>query len=94
MAIESPVSIFQLCLSIVLTFLIAPFRCGNGLSNLSWASGQEDQTLLHANNKGTDQPGHLRSLFSTFFIYIVLSGKYSSQTCSMSSFNVLASLCI
>ena len=28
------------------------------------ASSREDLTLLHANNKGADQPAHLRSLVS------------------------------
>ena len=30
---------------------------------------RENLTLLHAKNKGEDQPAHLRSLISTFIIH-------------------------
>ena len=33
--------------------------------NIIWASTRETLTLLLANNKGTDQPAHTRSLIST-----------------------------
>ena len=38
------------------------------LSVIKWASARESLTLLHANNKGTDQTAHLRSLISVFVI--------------------------
>ena len=43
---------------------------------------QEKLTLLHANNKGADQPAHLRSLISTFvicFFESVISKKITSE---------------
>ena len=48
-------------------------------------------TLLHANNKGADQPVCRCSLITS--LYYSLSGKYRSKTCSMQIFNIFASLC-
>ena len=62
----------------------------------------ENLTVLHASNKGADQPVHLHSLISTVVISLMgrkesnqtnkhsLSGKNSSQPCSMQNFNILA----
>ena len=47
--------------------------------------------LLHASNKGLDQPAHSRSLNSAFCYSP--SWKYISITCFMLNFGVLASLC-
>ena len=33
-----------------------------------WASTHENLALCYANNKGADQPGHLRSLVNAFVI--------------------------
>ena len=56
-----------------------------------WTSMRENLILLHTNNKGTAQPGHLRILVSAFVISC--RGKYKSQTCSMQNFSSLASHC-
>ena len=49
---------------------------------LQWSCNKK--SLLQANNKGTRQADqHLCNL---------LSGKYSSKSCSMQNFNILASL--
>ena len=46
----------------ILLELDLPFR--------NWATKQENRTLSHAsaNNKGVDQPAHVRSLISAFVI--------------------------
>ena len=49
----------------------------------------EASWLLHANNKGADQPVHSCSLDSAFVIAL---WKYNSWTCWMQNFNILASL--
>ena len=36
--------------------------------NVKWAPSWENQFLPYANNKGADQPGHLRSLISAFVV--------------------------
>ena len=46
--------------------------------------------LLHSNNKGADQPAHLRSLISAFIIHSV---EFNCWSCYMPNFNILASLC-
>ena len=35
---------------------------------MKWALSQESLTLLHANNKGVDQPAHPHSLISALVI--------------------------
>ena len=38
-----------------------------------WATSRENLTLLHADNKGTDQSVHVHSLISTFVIHSLQS---------------------
>ena len=56
---------------------------------IDWAPMQENPTLFHANNKGTDQPVHLHSLISTIVIcyleIIVVNLLHAN-------FNIVASL--
>ena len=45
----------------------------------------EDQTLLHANNKGADQPAHMCSLISAFVIHIleIIQSKLDTKEISI-----------
>ena len=45
---------------------------------------QENLTLLHSNNKGADQPAHLRSLISHFVICSLESVLAKLATCKVS----------
>ena len=40
-------------------------------AKIIWASTQENLSLVFANNKGADQPAHLRSLISAFVIRLL-----------------------
>ena len=55
---------------------------------LKWALAQENLILLHANNKGADEPAQ-----SDQRLCYSLSIKYDRLNCFMQSFNILASLC-
>ena len=48
--------------------------------------------MSYANNKGADQPAHLRSLISTFFVRC-LDSMICIHTCYMQSLRILASFC-
>ena len=50
------------------------------------ASSQENLTLLHANNKGADQPTHLRSLVSAFVVRFLERIIAKLVTCKISIF--------
>ena len=51
-----------------------------------WASTRESLTLLNANNKGADQPAHLRSLVSAFVIRFLESKNTTLATSKISIF--------
>ena len=54
------------------------------------ASMRENLTLLHVNKKGADQPGHLRSLISTFVICFQVSMVANHATCTISIFQLVS----
>ena len=51
-----------------------------------WISSRETLTLLHANNKGADQPVHPRSLINTFVYYSLESTSAEHATSKISMF--------
>ena len=51
---------------------------------IKWASSRENQILLHAKNKGADQPAHLCSLISTFVIRSLPNTMAKLATCKIS----------
>ena len=57
-----------------------------------WATSWENLFLPYANNKGTDQPAHLRSLISAFVIRC-LDSIISVELFYMQNLELLASLC-
>ena len=50
---------------------------------------QATQTLLQANNKGVDQPAHLRSLISAYVLHSLVNDSWTGY---LPNFNILASL--
>ena len=52
----------------ILSRWVARWRLGSLGFNITWALSQETLTLMLANNKDVDQPGHPHSLISTFVI--------------------------
>ena len=55
-----------------------------------WISTLENSTLLHAENKGTDQPAHMRSLISAFVIHILESIKSKLDMSEISIFQLVS----
>ena len=53
-----------------------------------WASTYEILTLFYANNKGADQPAHLRSLISAFVIRYLDSIIAKLDTSKVSRFSI------
>ena len=51
-----------------------------------WASVRENMNLLHVNNKGIDQPAHLRSLISMIVIHSLESAIAKHAKCKISRF--------
>ena len=60
----------------ICTFLIS-------LQNI-WASSQENLILLHASNKGAEQPGYPRNLISTFVFHPLQSIISKLASCKIS----------
>ena len=58
---------------------------------MNWTLSGENPSSGFADNTGTDQPAHLRSLISAFVIRFLES--IISTTCYERNFNFLASLC-
>ena len=42
--------------------------------DIKWATSRENLIMPYANNKGADQPVHLRSLISTFIVFTPYTG--------------------
>ena len=57
-----------------------------------WAVMREKLTLLHVNNKGTDQPAHPCSQISTFVFPFLQTMIY--KLCFVYNNNILASLLV
>ena len=55
-------------------------------SSTIWASTQENNLRWVANNKGTDQPAHVRSLISAFVIRRLESTISKHASCEISIF--------
>ena len=63
-----------------------PLRGESVLSIHIWALTQQNQTMLHAHNKGTDQPLHVHSLISAFIICSLENILPKLVTCQISIF--------
>ena len=60
------------------------------MSRLIWATTRENLPLGFANNTGTDQPAHLRSLISAFVIHFLESNIYTLATSTISIFYLVS----
>ena len=49
----------------------------------NWMLSRENLILLHANNKGADQPAHMRRLISAFFIRSLENEKFQYSTSTL-----------
>ena len=78
---------YETC-AILRTFLAILTAEGN--YGMIWALARENLTLVFANNKGADQPAHLRRLICAF---VISFWKESYLNLLQAKLNFLASVC-